>query len=56
MRAIDTNVLVRLITRDEPKQAEAADAFVVKGAWVGQQRSYGWSGPCHHPRIGNFTR
>jgi predicted nucleic-acid-binding protein len=34
MRAIDTNVLVRLITRDEPKQAAAADAFVAKGAWV----------------------
>jgi predicted nucleic-acid-binding protein len=34
MHAIDTNVLVRLITRDEPKQAAAADAFVEKGAWV----------------------
>jgi predicted nucleic-acid-binding protein len=34
MRAIDTNVLVRLIARDEPKQAAAADAFVERGAWV----------------------
>lgn len=34
MRAVDTNVLVRLITRDDPTQAAAADAFVVKGAWV----------------------
>jgi predicted nucleic-acid-binding protein len=34
MRAVDTNVLVRLITRDDPKQAAAAEAFVAKGAWV----------------------
>ena len=35
MRAVDTNVLVRLLTRDdEPKQAAAADAFVRDGAWV----------------------
>ena len=34
MRAVDTNVLVRLITRDEPKQVAAAEAFVAKGAWV----------------------
>ena len=34
MRAVDTNVLVRLMTRDEPKQAAAADAFVAPGAWV----------------------
>jgi len=36
MRAIDTNVLVRLITRDDAKQAAAADAFVGGGAWVSQ--------------------
>ncbi len=35
MRAVDTNVLVRLITRDDPRQAAAADAFVAAGAWVG---------------------
>jgi predicted nucleic-acid-binding protein len=34
MRAIDTNVLVRLLTRDAPKQVAAADAFVQSGAWV----------------------
>ena len=36
MRAIDTNVLVRLIARDDPKQAAAAETFVAKGAWVSQ--------------------
>jgi predicted nucleic-acid-binding protein len=34
MRAVDTNVLVRLITRDDARQAASADAFVEKGAWV----------------------
>jgi predicted nucleic-acid-binding protein len=34
MRAVDTNVLVRLIVRDNPKQVEAAEAFISKGAWV----------------------
>ena len=34
MRAVDTNVLVRLVTRDDPKQAAAAESFVAKGAWV----------------------
>jgi predicted nucleic-acid-binding protein len=34
MRAVDTNVLVRLIARDDPKQVEAAEAFIAKGAWV----------------------
>ena len=34
MRAVDTNVLVRLITRDDAKQVAAAEAFVSKGAWV----------------------
>lgn len=34
MHAVDTNVLVRLITRDDGKQAAAAEAFVAKGAWV----------------------
>jgi predicted nucleic-acid-binding protein len=34
MRAIDTNVLVRLITRDDSRQAAAAEAFVENGAWV----------------------
>jgi predicted nucleic-acid-binding protein len=34
MRAVDTNVVVRLVTRDDPKQVAAADAFVAQGAWV----------------------
>ena len=34
MRAVDTNVLVRLVTRGDPRQASSADAFVAKGAWV----------------------
>jgi predicted nucleic-acid-binding protein len=34
MRAIDTNVLVRLITRDDSRQAASAETFVEKGAWV----------------------
>ena len=34
MRAIDTDVLVRLITRDDPKQVAAAEAFVNRGAWA----------------------
>jgi predicted nucleic-acid-binding protein len=34
MRAVDTNVLVRLLTRDESKQVVVADAFVEHGAWV----------------------
>ena len=34
MRAIDTNVLVRLITRDDTRQAASAESFIEKGAWV----------------------
>lgn len=34
MRAVDTNVLIRLITRDDEKQVESAEEFVSKGAWV----------------------
>jgi predicted nucleic-acid-binding protein len=34
MLAVDTNVLVRLITRDDSKQVAAAEAFVAKGAWI----------------------
>jgi len=36
MRAVDTNVLVRLVTRDNVKQVAIADAFVANGAWVPQ--------------------
>lgn len=34
MRAVDTNVLVRLITRDDEKQVDSAERFVSRGAWV----------------------
>jgi len=34
MRAVDTNVLVRLVTRDDAKQVAAAEDFVAAGAWV----------------------
>jgi predicted nucleic-acid-binding protein len=34
MRAIDMDVLVRLITRDDEKQVPSAEAFVSRGAWI----------------------
>jgi predicted nucleic-acid-binding protein len=34
MRAVDTNVLVRLFSREDERQALAALAFVQKGVWV----------------------
>ena len=34
MLAVDTNVLVRLIARDDAAQVRAAEEFVAKGAWV----------------------
>jgi len=34
MRAVDTNVLVRLIVRDDTKQVRAAEEFIASGAWV----------------------
>ena len=36
MRAVDTNVLVRVITRDDTRQLVAAEDFLKKGAWVSQ--------------------
>jgi len=36
MLAADTNVVVRIVTRDDERQALVADAFVQKGAWVSQ--------------------
>ncbi len=36
MRAVDTNVLVRLATRDDAQQTAAAEAFIGTGAWVPQ--------------------
>jgi predicted nucleic-acid-binding protein len=34
MRAVDTNVLVRLIARDDPDQTASAERFISTGAWV----------------------
>jgi predicted nucleic-acid-binding protein len=34
MRAVDTNVLVRLIARDDPEEVHAAEDFASKGAWI----------------------
>lgn len=34
MLAVDTHVLVRLLARDDTRQAAAADAAIAKGAWV----------------------
>jgi predicted nucleic-acid-binding protein len=36
MRAVDTKLLVRLVTGDDPKQTTAAEAFIQPGAWVSQ--------------------
>ena len=36
MRAFDSNVLVRVITRDDEEQLAVAEAFVRNGAWVSQ--------------------
>jgi len=34
VRAVDTNVLVRLVVRDDSAQLARAEAFVAGGAWV----------------------
>ena len=34
MLALETNVLVRLLARDDARQALAADRSVVKGGWI----------------------
>ncbi len=34
MRAVDTNVLVRLLARDDAKQVTVAETFAATGAWV----------------------
>ena len=34
MHAVDTNVLVRLIARDDAHQAALAERFMENGAWV----------------------
>jgi predicted nucleic-acid-binding protein len=34
MRAVDTNMLVRLLVRDDARQVASAEAFIERGAWV----------------------
>ena len=34
MRAVDTNLVVRLIVRDDLEQVRAAEKFTASGAWV----------------------
>jgi predicted nucleic-acid-binding protein len=34
MRAVDTNVLVRLLVRDDLDQVRTAESFIAPGAWV----------------------
>ena len=34
MRGVDTNVLVRLITREDSRQTVAAESFIERSAWV----------------------
>jgi predicted nucleic-acid-binding protein len=34
MHAIDTNARVRFLVRDDPRQLEAAEGFIAKGAWI----------------------
>lgn len=34
MRAVDTNVLVRLLTVDDPDQTAIAEKFITGGVWV----------------------
>ena len=34
MQSVDTNILVRLIAQDDPKQAETAASFITRRSWV----------------------
>jgi len=34
MVSVDTNILIRIITRDDEEQADRAEAFIQMGAWV----------------------
>jgi predicted nucleic-acid-binding protein len=34
MRAVDTNLLVRLFARDDDRQVEIAEEFIAGGAWI----------------------
>src|ERR1700753_2224954 len=34
MRAVDTNVLIRLLARDDADQVAKAESFILPGAWI----------------------
>jgi predicted nucleic-acid-binding protein len=34
MKSVDTNVLVRLIVRDDPIETRSAERFIASGAWI----------------------
>ncbi len=34
MRAVDTNVLIRIVTGDNQPQMDAAETFISNGAWI----------------------
>jgi predicted nucleic-acid-binding protein len=34
MRAVDTNVVIRLLVRDDAKQTRRAEQFIANGAWI----------------------
>jgi len=34
MRAVDTNVVIRLVTVDDPAQMVLAESFIANGAWA----------------------
>ena len=34
MGAVDTNILVRIVARDDARQAAIADSYIQQGAWV----------------------
>ena len=34
MVSVDTNILIRIITRDDEEQAHRAEAFIKRGAWI----------------------
>jgi predicted nucleic-acid-binding protein len=36
MRAVDTNLLVRVLARDDARQLAIAEAFIESGAWISQ--------------------
>jgi hypothetical protein len=50
-RAVDTNVVIRLLTRDEPRQTARAEAFVSKGAWVSHIVLFDVVGSWTHARL-----